>query len=107
LGSVALPLTNGFIGEFLMLKSIFDFNNILGIVAGLSIILGAVYMLRFFQKTIFGDLNAKNEQIADLTSTEMWVLVPIAIVVLVTGLFPSLILEISEPFANALSNITK
>lgn len=107
LGSVALPLTNGFIGEFLMLKSIFDFNNIIGIVAGLSIILGAVYMLRFFQKTIFGDLDQKNTQIEDLSSTEMWVLVPIAIVVLVTGLFPNLILEISEPFANALSNITK
>lgn len=43
LGSVALPLTNGFIGEFILLKSIFDYSFVFGIVAGITIILGAVY----------------------------------------------------------------
>ena len=46
LGSVALPLTNGFVGEFLLLKSVFNYNVWLGGIAGLTIILGAVYMLR-------------------------------------------------------------
>ena len=103
LGSVALPLTNGFVGEFLMLKSLFDFNAIIGSIAGLSIIFGAVYMLRFFQKTMFGPLNPENSEIKDLSQVELLVLIPIIAVILITGLFPNIILDISKPFVESLS----
>lgn len=103
LGSVALPLTNGFVGEFLMLKSLFDYNAIIGSLAGLSVIFGAVYMLRFFQKTMFGPLNPKNSEIKDLSQAELWVLIPIISIILITGLFPNIILDISKPFVESLS----
>lgn len=54
LGSVALPLTSGFPGEFLLLNAVFEHNYIMGAVAGLTIILGAVYMLRMYQGVMFG-----------------------------------------------------
>lgn len=107
LGSVALPLTNGFVGEFLMLKSIFDFNAVLGIVAGISIILGAVYMLRLFQKSMFGPAGESTENFADVTGSELLVLVPIAALVILFGVFPNLILQVSEPFVNGLVSFTK
>ena len=44
LGSVALPLTNGFVGEFLLLIGVFEFSDVIAAVCGLTVILGAVYM---------------------------------------------------------------
>ncbi|MCP9767744.1 NADH-quinone oxidoreductase subunit M [Lacihabitans sp. LS3-19] len=107
LGSIGLPLTNGFIGEFLMLKSVFDFNTILGVIAGLSVIFGAVYMLRFFQKTMFGPLSESATEISDIGSKELAILIPIAIVVIVTGVFPNLILNVSGTFVNTLTNLVR
>ncbi len=107
LGSVALPLTNGFVGEFLMLKSVFDFNHVIGISAGLSVIFGAVYMLRFFQKTMFGPSNEQTSSITDIGMKELIVLVPIVIIILVTGVFPNLILDISSSFVNSLGLLNK
>jgi NADH-quinone oxidoreductase subunit M len=105
LGAVALPLTNGFVGEFLMLKALFDYNSWIGGIAGLSIILGAVYMLRLFQKSIFGEMNKSVENFKDLTLNELIVLIPIVLVIIITGVFPNWILEISEPYVNGLKLI--
>ena len=97
LGSVALPLTNGFVGEFLMLKGVFDFNTTLGVLAGLSIIFGAVYMLRLFQKTMFGPVTERTEKLTDLEGTEKLTLYVLAGLVLFMGVFPNYLLSISEP----------
>ena len=58
LGSVALPLTSGFVGEFLLINALFQYQATLGAIAGLTIILGAVYMLRTFQKSMSGEVNS-------------------------------------------------
>jgi NADH-quinone oxidoreductase subunit M len=97
LGSVALPLTNGFVGEFLMLKGVFDFNGTLGVLAGLSIIFGAVYMLRLFQKTMFGPVQNTTVDVEDLQGTEKAVLYIISALVIIMGIFPNVLLKISEP----------
>ena len=105
LGSVALPLTNGFVGEFLLLKGVYDYNVWLGAVAGLTIILGAVYMLRMFQRAMFGEQNTRTETFADLNFSEKAVLLPLSVMVLVMGLFPNVFLKISEPAVNQLINL--
>ena len=102
LGSVGLPLTNGFVGEFLMLRAVFDFHTILGIAAVSSIILGAVYLLRLYQKTMFGPVTAFTENIGDIGIKELIVLVPIALVIIITGVFPNCLLELSSSFADTL-----
>lgn len=104
LGSVALPLTNGFVGEFLLLKGVFDQNSLLGILAGLTIILGAAYMLRLFQKTMFGPTTENTVAIADVSGTESIVLFVISALVIVMGVFPNVLLKITEPSASALIN---
>jgi NADH-quinone oxidoreductase subunit M len=102
LGSVALPLTNGFVGEFLLLSGVYEFNKWLGAVAGLTIILGAVYMLRLFQKAMFGGKSSLTEHFADLSFSERAVLLPLAIMVFWIGLYPNSFLKLTEP---AVSNL--
>ena len=102
LGSVALPLTNGFVGEFLLLSGVYEFNKWLGAVAGLTIILGAVYMLRLFQKAMFGKKSALTEHFADLSFSERAVLLPLAVMVFWIGLYPNSFLKLTEP---AVSNL--
>lgn len=102
LGSVALPLTSGFIGEFMLINAIVQYRFVLGAVAGLTIILGAVYMLVTFQRSMSGETNSKTASFTDLTSTEKWVLYPIVLLILLIGIYPAPLLHISEPAVQAL-----
>lgn len=89
LGSIALPLTNGFIGEFLLLLGLFEYHPAFAAIAGLTIILGAVYMLWMYQRVMFGEIKAVDSDIQDLGPAEVVSLIPILIVILWTGIFPS------------------
>jgi NADH-quinone oxidoreductase subunit M len=97
LGSVALPLTSGFIGEFLLINSLFQYNAALGIIGGLTIILGAVYMLTMFQRSMSGEPTATSAAFADLTFREKFVLYAVVIMVIAIGVYPSFLMDISEP----------
>jgi NADH-quinone oxidoreductase subunit M len=105
LGSVALPLTSGFVGEFLLINSVFQFNNIIGAIAGLTMILGAVYMLRSFQQTMLGETNVRTQNFIDLGLNEKLVLYPIVIMVILIGVYPAPLLKISEAAVNNLHHI--
>lgn len=96
LGSVSLPLTSGFVGEFLLLNSLFQYQWLLGLLGGMTIILGAVYMLRAFQKSMLGETNERTSVFADLSLQEKLVVFPMAILVLLIGVYPTPLLEISQ-----------
>jgi NADH-quinone oxidoreductase subunit M len=104
LGSVALPLTNGFVGEFMLLFSVYQYNTWLAVFAGLTIILGAVYMLRMYQKMVLGTAIKENMVFPDLYWNEKIVLVTIGILIFVMGIFPRPIMELTEP---VLKNLIK
>lgn len=99
LGAVGLPLTNGFIGEFLLLKGLFEIpeNGVwYAVFGGLTLILGAVYMLRFYQKAMLGDLPAGREEIKDIRGHEIVVLGIIVVLILFIGVMPNYLLQLSE-----------
>jgi NADH-quinone oxidoreductase subunit M len=102
LGSIALPFTSGFVGEFLLINSLVQYQFAIGAVAGLTTILGAVYMLRSFQQSMLGETNPVTATISDLTSQEKLVLYPIVILIVVIGIYPAPLLKISEA---AVSNL--
>jgi len=102
LGSVALPLTNGFVGEFLLLSGIFQSNPWFAALAGISVILGAVYMLKLFQHTVLGDHHPNTDAFTEATSKEKLILIPICILVILIGVYPKPLLDISEPAVNKL-----
>ena len=94
LGSVGLPLTNGFIGEFILIKSVFDYNKLAAVFAGLTMILSAVYLLRFYGKAMFGEGDESVLSSAkDLSSVEFTVLASLAVFVILLGLFPQPLIE--------------
>jgi NADH-quinone oxidoreductase subunit M len=105
LGSIALPLTSGFVGEFLLINAIFQYNYASGAFAALTMILGAVYMLRSFQITMLGQTNAVTKDFTDLDKQEKWVLYPIVIMVILIGVYPAPLLRISEVAVDDLLNI--
>ena len=95
LGSIALPLTNGFIGEFLLLLGLFKYSMIIAAIAGLTIIFSAVYMLRMYQCTMLGKINEITALTTDLSWREMAALIPLVIMILWIGLFPMLFLSLT------------
>ncbi len=94
MASVGLPLTIGFVGEFLSLLGFFAVSPILTGVAGTTIILGAVYMLVLYKKSFFGPItNPINEKLKDLNGRELTALIPLVMLVVYLGLFPNTILK--------------
>jgi len=94
LANIALPLTNGFVGEFLMFSGLFQYNMWLMGVAGLGIILAAVYTLNMLQKVIFGESNALTATTTDLQNSELLALSLIVGVILVLGVYPKPMLDL-------------
>ena len=97
LGSVALPLTNGFIGEFLLINGVYQYNAWLAAFAGLSVILGAVYMLRSYQTVMLGETSDATASFGALNSNEKGVLILLCAAIIVFGIYPKPLLDIAEP----------
>jgi NADH-quinone oxidoreductase subunit M len=90
LSSVGLPGTGGFVGEFLILFGTFQAMPIAAVFAGLGVLLGAVYMLTLCRKILFGPLsNPENKELEDLSPREFGYLLPLAILAIVMGIFPT------------------
>lgn len=105
LGSVALPLTSGFVGEFLLINSLVQYSTTIGAIAGLTIILGAVYMFKTFQKAMSGEPKAITSTFADLNFYEKVTLFPIVCLVVLLGVYPAPFLRISEAAVNSIVTI--
>ena len=81
LSSIALPGTNGFVGEFLILLGAFRSNMLYGVLAATGVILGAVYMLWMFQRVMFGKITKEeNSRLQDLTKRETVILCAIVLI---------------------------
>ncbi|MBD3789744.1 MAG: NADH-quinone oxidoreductase subunit M [Campylobacterales bacterium] len=94
MASVGLPLTIGFVGEFLVLIGFYQVSPIMTILAGSSIILGAVYMLSVYKKSFFGPVTKdENKTLKDLDIKETVSLVPLVLIVIWLGVYPKPILE--------------
>ncbi len=107
LANVALPLTNAFVGEFLMFSGIYTstattYNVVFTVTAGISIILSAVYMLNMIQKVFFGNTNALTENAKDIKWNEKAILAVIVIMIVVVGVFPQPALELTKTTVHAI-----
>ncbi len=94
MASVGLPLTIGFVGEFLVLLGFYQISPVMTLLAGTSIIIGAIYMLTIYKRTFFGPVtNEANKVLKDLTPTETWSLIPLVAIVIWLGVYPKPVLE--------------
>ena len=96
--SIGLPLTNGFVGEFLILVGAFEHHRMATTLAATGVVLGAVYMLWMYQRVIFGKVeNPENQKLKDMNVRETWVLAPLIILILWMGVYPKPFLTRMEP----------
>lgn len=103
MGSIGLPLTNGFVGEFLLLVGVYDAGVWYAVFGGLTLILGAAYMLRLYQKTMLGK-NENIMNIQDLRGTEILTFAILVVFVVGIGIYPQPLLDISEAAVTNLVN---
>jgi NADH-quinone oxidoreductase subunit M len=109
LANVALPLTNAFIGEFLMFAGVFTsvaskFHYIFAVVGAISIILSAVYTLNMIQKVFYGNTNSITANARDIRLNEKLVLSLLVIMIIVIGVYPKPILEITQGAVDTILN---
>ena len=103
LSSIALPGTNGFVGEFLVLLGAFRTYPVATAIATTGVIVAAMYLLTALQRLIFNPLEKQeNEKLIDLTPRELFVLVPLLVCILWIGIYPKPFLRRMEPAARQL-----
>ena len=101
LANVALPLTNAFIGEFLMFTGIFSstatkYNVVFAATAGITIILSAIYTLNMIQRVFYGNTNALTAEAKDIRLNEKMILGIIVIGIIIIGVYPKPVLDITQ-----------
>jgi len=106
LGSVGLPGTSGFVGEFLSLLGAFQANTIVAAFATTGVIFGAAYMLLLYRRIVFGPQDNKDAAaMLDLDPIEKAILAPLAILVIYLGVFPNTVLEKVTPATSQIVSI--
>ncbi|WP_323722519.1 complex I subunit 4 family protein [Candidatus Fokinia crypta] len=93
LGAIGLPLTSGFIGEFVTIFGIYHFNKILGFLLSLNMILSAIYMLIMYSRIFFSLGLSKvkiNLKLQDTSRAEFYILFTLVIVSIFLGINPEL-----------------
>ena len=94
LGSLGLPGTTGFVGEFLILLGTFKVNFTVATVASLGVILGAAYILWLYRRVVFGEItNPDVKKLNDLNNPEMIILSFLAVVSILFGFYPDPLLS--------------
>jgi len=107
LANISLPLTNAFIGEFMMFNGIFNsevtkYNIVFTALAGLSIILAAIYTLNMIQKVFFGNTNTLTASTTDIYKNEKMALSMIVLLIFIFGVYPQPLLNITDGFIDTI-----
>ncbi len=94
LATIGLPLTNGFIGEFLSLLGIFQNNRLFAILFCCAILVNAIVIIRFNRYVIFGNINEYTKSFKDINLFEISVLLLITLIIIIMGVYPDMFLDI-------------
>jgi NADH-quinone oxidoreductase subunit M len=107
MANISLPLTNAFVGEFMMFTGIFGstvtkYNIVFAAIALLTIILGAVYILNMIRKVFYGNTNTLTAATRDIGLNEKLVLGVIVVLIFVLGVYPQPLLNLTDGFVDSI-----
>ena len=103
LGSIGLPGTSGFIGEFLVLVGTFQKSIIVAVIASLGVILAAAYMLWLYKRVVFGKIRNKEiKKMKDLNKIELYILISLGFLIIFFGFYPEPLLNTVDVTINNL-----
>ncbi|MEM8627124.1 MAG: proton-conducting transporter membrane subunit, partial [Pseudomonadota bacterium] len=105
MANVGLPGTSGFVGEFLSLMGAFQVNTAVAFGATTGVILSAAYALYLYRRVVFGKLEKVSlQRMTDLNPREMVCILPLVILTILFGFYPSPILDLSAAAVTQLVN---
>ena len=103
MANVGLPGTSGFVGEFLVLMGLFQYNTWIAMFATTGVILSACYALWLYRRVVWGDLIKESlKSITDMTLRERAIFAPLIVMTILFGVYPAPILDIIGPSVEAL-----
>jgi NADH-quinone oxidoreductase subunit M len=95
-GAMGLPGMCGFVGEFMVVLATWEYNKVFAVLAALTVVLTASYILWTVQRVFMGE-NAQYKNYVDITPRELACIIPLVILCVLFGIFPALILNWMEP----------
>jgi NADH-quinone oxidoreductase subunit M len=102
LASLALPGTNVFVGEFMILVGVFKSNPLAAVIGVTAVILGAAYLLWMYERVMLGKIERPEiAAMADLNGRETVIAVTMVVLILWIGLYPAPLLSRMEPSVRA------
>jgi len=105
MASVGMPLTINFVGEFLSLLGFYQQSHILTLLAGIAIVVGAIYMLSAYKKMFFGEITKdENRELKDVNKRELIALIPLSIITIWLGIYPNPVLA---PINNSVESVVQ
>ncbi len=93
--NIALPLTNAFVGEFLIFNGLFQFNPWVAAFAGVSVILSAIYTLNMVQKVAYGEVSEATQKINFINKGAQWALIILLVIVFASGVYPQPLFDLT------------
>ena len=103
LGTLGLPGTSGFVGEFLVLVGAFKVNFLVAILASIGVVLAAAYILWLYKRVIFGKIkNQEVTKMLDLNKYEILILWSLAVPIIFFGFYPEPLINTMEVSINNL-----
>ena len=107
LAAMGLPGLAVFVSEFMSIMGVYSTFPVQGVLAALGIILSAMYLLYMLARVIFGPIERPAyEEIGDAGPAEMASVVPLAVLLVVLGVFPALLMSIQRPAVDAVISVT-
>ena len=95
--SAGLPGLSSFVGEFLVIVGTFAVSHLFGALSAVAVVLGAIYLLWSYQRVAYGPLQEEHRHLPDLSGREVAVLAPVLALLLVFGVYPSLLTRSIDP----------
>jgi len=97
LSIVGLPGTNGFVSELLIIMGLFDYNNTVGVISAITVLVAASFMFWMYQRTILVKTDNDVSAMKDLDIKEIIGIFSLAIIIIAMGLYPQWFLYKIEP----------
>ena len=106
LAAMGLPGLAVFVSEFMSIMGVYATFPVQGVLAALGIILSAIYLLYMLARVIFGPIERPDyEEVGDAGPAEMASVVPLAVLLVVLGVFPALLMSIQRPAVDAVLSV--
>jgi NADH-quinone oxidoreductase subunit M len=106
LAAMGLPGLAVFVSEFMSIMGVYATFPVQGVLAALGIILSAMYLLYMLARVVFGPIERPDyEEVGDAGPAEMASVVPLAVLLVVLGVFPALLMSIQRPAVDAVLSV--